>query len=148
MPWPLTHNTAHVLRSQFVPRSLIFGACTLASFLPERVFSILSALLLLLMLLAVYILPAGLHILFHNLFRPSAIIVSPGQPNPFDSSAADTSQAGQIDSEGLRSLLLAKEQRMQKRRLLRRLLWDAGAWSLVLASMVWFVGLVASWWWW
>jgi hypothetical protein len=98
--------------------------------------------------LAFYLLPAVLHILFHNLFRPSAIIVSPGQSNPFSPINAESSQAGQVDSEGLRSLLQAKERRMQKRRLFRRLLWDLGAWLLILAAIVWLMGLIARWWWW
>lgn len=151
LPWPSAQSRIYiprVLRSQVIPRALLLGLSSLTSFLPPPVVSVMSSVLLIVTLVSIYITPALLHILFHNLFRPTSIIIPSGQLGSITGLLSNSGDGDGADEEGARRLLFAKERKMQRRRLLRRLLWDVAVWVLVVGAGVWVVGKIARWWWW
>jgi hypothetical protein len=145
VPWPTSQSRVRLRRllsSQIVPRSLLIGIATLASFLPPSVTSVLTSVALVLILLSTYMLPTVFHILFHHIFRPTSIVL------PRTRFYHVTTPQEAEEEESAARLLNAKERKLQRKRLLRRLSWDILAWSVVAGSVLWIVGRIAHWWWW
>ena len=105
------------------------------STLPAHLVSIGSDIVVLLVFLGTYVLPAFIHITIHNFRRPLSIVIPPTTPTT----------SGPLEPSDSRNdeLLQRKERTLQRRRLGRRLIWDIGVWVLLLpiggGGLVWAV---------
>ncbi|KZT36653.1 hypothetical protein SISSUDRAFT_1130220 [Sistotremastrum suecicum HHB10207 ss-3] len=124
---------------QFFPRGLLLILISFATLIPTSLSYILSSVLLILSIIASYLFPALLHIIHHNLLRPTAIVV-PASRSRAHLMAGD----GEDDSD---ALLFAKELALQRRRFGRRVMWDIAAWALLAGAILWIVGRIVHWWW-
>jgi hypothetical protein len=105
--------------------------------------AVLTAILIVMALLSTYFLPALVHISTHFFKRPVTIVI-PRKPKQQNSLAPNLTSAVEDDAYGIgsssptnavRELLLRKERAMQKRQFRKRIVWDIGVWTLLLASM-------------
>ncbi|KAF9777542.1 hypothetical protein BJ322DRAFT_1015606 [Thelephora terrestris] len=138
---PLPFRSRHVTNasiSHLVSAVVIF---TLAVGTPEF-FHVLSNVALVYILAGTYVLPAAIHITLHHIRRPLTIILPP-QTQP-------TRSFTEPDSAMHDPLLQRKERLLQRRRLYRRLVWDIGAWILLIpfggGCLVWAGGRLAGKW--
>jgi hypothetical protein len=110
----------------------------------SRVSAVLTIILMVMALLSTYFLPAFVHISTHFFKRPVTIVI-PRKPVQQHSSAPDLTSAAN-DAHGIGStlrqtdavhdeLLLRKEKALQKKQFRKRIVWDIGVWTLLLASM-------------
>jgi len=129
LPWA-AHRT-----SPTIPKIFIYVVTVALSILPRKAIVVLGDLLLVLSLLSTYVLPAFLHITVHYFKRPLTIVLP--------------TSATRRDSEG-DELLRRKERSLQRRRLGRRLVWDAISWVSVLllggGGMAWAFGKILRKW--
>ncbi|KAI0300312.1 hypothetical protein BC826DRAFT_905657 [Russula brevipes] len=121
--------------SPTISRVIIYVVTIAFSMLPRRATVVLGDLLLTLSLLSTYVLPALLHIIVHYFKRPLSIVIP--------TSVARTGGEGD-------ELLQRKERSLQRRRLGRRLIWDAISWVAVLllgfGGSAWALGRVLGKW--
>ncbi|KAH9997923.1 hypothetical protein BJV77DRAFT_982259 [Russula vinacea] len=118
-----------------ISKIIIYVITTGLSILPRGATVILGDLLLVLSLLSTYVLPAFLHITVHYFKRPLSIVLP-------------TSATRTGDGEG-DELLQRKERSLQRRRLGRRVFWDAVSWVSVLigaGGSMWAIGRVLRKW--
>lgn len=95
--------------------------------------------------LGTYIAPCVLHVSQHFFKRPLAIIVPRSQARTRTLSSLSASDRGSRSNEpdtgdappprGDDELLLRKERALQRRQLRKRIVWDVGVWSVLLAGM-------------
>ena len=93
-------------------------------------------------LLSTYFLPALVHISTHFFKRPVSIVIP--RKNVQQNSSVVENDAHGIGSESRQSsptnaahdeLLLRKERALQKKQFRKRIVWDVGVWTLLLASI-------------
>ncbi|KAI9512386.1 hypothetical protein F5148DRAFT_1162905 [Russula earlei] len=129
-PWAVRRT------SPTVSKVIIYSVTVALSVLPRRATVVLGDLLLVLSLLSTYVLPAFLHITVHYFKRPLSIVL-PASPTH--------ARDGERDE-----LLQRKERSLQRRRLGRRLVWDAVSWVSVLVlgagGSAWAIGRVLGRW--
>jgi len=121
--------------SPTISRVIIYVVTIAFSMLPRKATVVLGDLLLTLSLLSTYVLPALLHIIVHYFKRPLSIVIP----------TSVTRTGGEGDE-----LLQRKERSLQRRRLGRRLVWDAISWVAVLllgfGGSAWALGRVLGKW--
>lgn len=110
--------------------------------------AVLTVMLIMMALLSTYFLPALVHISTH-FFKKPVTIVFPRKPVQHSSVPGLTSAVDDGTGSALRQtsptdavhdeLLLRKERALQKKQFRKRIVWDIGVWTLLLAS----IGLVA-----
>ncbi|KAI0251978.1 hypothetical protein BJV78DRAFT_1281983 [Lactifluus subvellereus] len=119
-----------------ISKFIIYMVTTAFSLLPNGASVVLGDLLLVFSLLSTYVLPAILHITVHYFKRPLSIVL----PTP-----VVRTEDGVGDE-----LLQRKERSLQRRRLGRRVVWDAVAWISVfplgVGGSAWAVGRVLGKW--
>jgi hypothetical protein len=118
-----------------ISKIIIYAITTGLSVLPRGATVVLGDLLLILSLLSTYVLPAFLHITVHYFKRPLSIVLP-------------TSATRTGDGEG-DELLQRKERSLQRRRLGRRVFWDAVSWVSVFigaGGSAWAIGRVLRQW--
>ncbi|KAI0916886.1 hypothetical protein AcV7_005756 [Taiwanofungus camphoratus] len=129
-----------------VSKILIYFITICLSLPPPSVSSAFSDLLIMMAFLSTYMLPAFIHIILHNFRRPLSIIIPPSTP------VTSSSSAHTVDASDSRhdELLQRKERTLQRRRLGRRIVWDIGAWVLLVpvggGGLVWAGGRLAGRW--
>ncbi|OCH88672.1 hypothetical protein OBBRIDRAFT_734006 [Obba rivulosa] len=127
-----------------ISKTLVYVVTISLSLCPQPIFGILSDVLLVLAFLSTYMLPAFIHIILHNFRRPLSIIIPPSTP-----AIPRTASASESDSR-YDELLQRKERTLQRRRLVRRIVWDIGVWTLLVpvggGGLVWAVGRIAGQW--
>lgn len=106
------------------------------SVLPRSANVVLGDLLLVLSLLSTYVLPSVLHITVHYFKRPLSIVLP-----------TSATRAGGDEGD---ELLQRKERSLQRRRLGRRVFWDAVSWVSILllgaGGSAWAIGRVLGRW--
>ncbi|KAI0269803.1 hypothetical protein BC834DRAFT_863448 [Gloeopeniophorella convolvens] len=121
-----------------ISKAAIYIITVLLSVLSSKAIMTLGDILLVFSLFGTYVLPAVLHITVHYFKRPLAIVLPTSVPRTGD---------GNQDGD---DLLQRKEHSLQRRRLSRRLGWDAVAWISALplgaGGSVWAVGKVLGKW--
>ncbi|KAI0822056.1 hypothetical protein BC628DRAFT_1392163 [Trametes gibbosa] len=114
------------------------------SILPASVTRLGSDVVLILVFLGTYMVPAFLHITIHNFRRPLSIVIPPVPTTPNPAARVEPSESRHDE------LLQRKERTLQRRRLGRRLVWDIGVWVLLVpvggGGVAWAVGRMAERW--
>ncbi len=108
------------------------------------IFTALTIVLVLMVLVATYFVPALLHILTHTFKRPLAIVVPPRTPL-LQTPVADADGSARLSPRsGADELLLRKERALQQRQFRKRIGWDVGVWLLLGSSAVGVVAIGAG----
>lgn len=132
-------------------RRLAWRACfliiiTLLALSTQRVARFLLGGAMLLSLTGSYVLPCLLHIVHHFLRRPQAILV-PANGSIYTMYSPNGASEDEGESEGL---LQRKEHSLQRRRFVRRIVWDVAVWLVILplggASLGWAGGRMVGRW--
>lgn len=114
-----------------ISRILVYIVVIVLSLVPASVARALSDAVWLLAFLSTYMLPALLHIIIHNFRSPLSIIIPPSTPATAFSSPGLPSASSDMSETRSDELLQRKERTLQRRRLVRRLVWDFGVWMLL-----------------
>jgi uncharacterized membrane protein YeaQ/YmgE (transglycosylase-associated protein family) len=140
---------------------LLLGLITSITGAGDHVGNLISILGLVGALAGTYLLPALLHIVTHHFKRPLSIIIpntpiftsiSPATPSPYIPSPVSPHAVSPQSPSRTQydELLQQKERTLQRHRLVRRIVWDVGAWVLLVplggGSVVWGIGRLTGGW--
>ncbi|KAJ8501988.1 hypothetical protein ONZ45_g11950 [Pleurotus djamor] len=135
----------HHLTGPTVTKTVMVVLLLASSILPAFLLSVVNNLALILTLCSTFFVPAFLHIVVHNFKRPLSIIVPTHPSTPITThSPAHPEPSTPISAND--ELLQRKERLLQKRQFRKRLVWDLGAWIMVVplsgGGIFWAVELV------
>ncbi|KAI6137857.1 hypothetical protein EDD17DRAFT_1714402 [Pisolithus thermaeus] len=131
-------------------RFIFVLSAVLLSIASPSVANIIRDLTLVLACSGTFLLPALTHITIHYFRRPLAIVLPQAPQSVHASPRSSVSGPRSVSRPSLDPLLQRKERYLQRRRLGKRLLWDAGIWlvliPLCICAVVWVAGrLIVKW---